>query len=84
MTRKQPTAVVPAEANTPEDGIRLQCADFIRIGLFAALSGYTPEEVRQKIEENLWRQGFEYVRAPDGCLLIDVAGYKRWARGERR
>lgn len=32
----------------------------------------------------MWVEGREYVRAPDGRLLIDMDGFEKWALGEQR
>jgi hypothetical protein len=49
---------------------------------FAELSGYTEKAIRRKIEEGIWLEGREYVKAPDRHILIDIAKVEKWARGE--
>lgn len=56
-------------------------ARFVRIALAATLTGYTEKAIRRKIEEGVWIEGREYVRAPDGAILIDMTAYEKWARG---
>ena len=51
-----------------------------RIPLFCQESGYSEKAVARKIEDGVWVEGCEYVRAPDGRLLIDMDGFNRWAR----
>jgi hypothetical protein len=53
-----------------------------RIPLFCQETGYSPKAVARKIEDGVWVEGREYVRAPDGRRLIDMEGYEAWARGE--
>ena len=51
-----------------------------RIPLFCQETGYSEKAVARKIEDDVWVEGREYVRAPDGRLLIDTEGYEAWAR----
>ena len=55
-----------------------------RIPLFCHETGYSEKAVARKIEDGVWVEGREYVRAPDGRLLIDMDGFNRWALGEQR
>jgi len=55
-----------------------------RIPLFCQETGYSEKAVARKIEDGVWVDGREYVRAPDGRLLIDMDGFNRWALGEQR
>lgn len=55
-----------------------------RIPLFCQESGYSEKAVARKIEDGVWVEGREYVRAPDGRLLIDMDGFEKWALGEQR
>ncbi|ABM32902.1 excisionase [Paracidovorax citrulli] len=54
-------------------------ARFIRIPKFCLDTGYTDRAVETKIHRGVWVEGKEYVRAPDGNVLIDMEGYNRWA-----
>ena len=47
---------------------------------FEQISGYTKRSVEAKILRGVWIEGREYVRAPDGRVLVDVDGYQKWAR----
>lgn len=51
---------------------------FKTIEQFAAESGYTPRAIRTKISRAVWMQDCVWRRAPDGRILIDVAGYEEW------
>ena len=55
-----------------------------RIPLFCQESGYSEKAVARKIEDGVWVEGREYVRAPDGRLLIDMDGFEKWALGDKR
>jgi hypothetical protein len=51
---------------------------------FEELTGYTVKAVERKIESDVWREGREYRKAPDGRILIDLEGYYKWVEGQRR
>lgn len=53
-----------------------------RIPLFCQETGYSEKAVARKIEDGVWVEGREYVRAPDGRRLIDTEAYEAWARSE--
>ena len=55
-----------------------------RIPLFCQETGYSPKAVARKIEDGVWVEGREYVRAPDGRRLIDMEGFNKWALGDKR
>jgi hypothetical protein len=59
-------------------------ARFVRIPLAEALTGYTAEAISTKVKRGVWLEGKEYIRAPDGSILIDLEGYERWAVGQRQ
>lgn len=46
--------------------------------------GYTEKAAERKIEEGIWRENREYIRAPDGHIMIDVEGVQRWAENQKR
>ena len=55
-------------------------AKYVKIGKFEELTGYTEKAVRRKIQEGVFVQGREFLKAPDGHILIDMEGYEKWAR----
>ncbi len=55
---------------------------FVLINKFCDLTGYTDKAVRRKIEEQVWVEGREYRRSPDGRVHIDIEGYERWLQRE--
>lgn len=52
---------------------------YLTISKFALESGYTENAIRTKIRDGVWREGAEWVKAPDGRVLIDVEGFNAWA-----
>lgn len=46
--------------------------------------GYTEKAVERKIEANVWREGREYRRAPDGHIMVDLQGVTRWVEDQKR
>lgn len=48
------------------------------------LIGYSAKAIRRKIEDGVWLEGYEYYRAPDHRIHIDLVGYMTWVKGERR
>lgn len=59
-------------------------ARLVTLSLFETVTGYSEKAVRRKIEEGVWLQGHEFIKAPDGRILVDMEGYQRWAFGQRR
>jgi hypothetical protein len=66
-----------------DESTRLQVAPapYVRIKLFALMSGYTENALRAKIEVGKWIEGREFRRSPDGEILISVHGVTRWIEG---
>lgn len=56
----------------------------VKLQLFCEQSGFTDKAIRRKIEDGRWLEHHEYVRAPDGSILIDQEGYELWARHSRK
>ncbi len=57
---------------------------YVIIKRFAELTGYTEKAVRRKIEDGVWLERREYLRAPDGRILMDLEGFQRWAENQRQ
>lgn len=55
-----------------------------RLPLFCQETGYSEKAVQRKIEDGKWTEGEQYVRAPDGRILVDIDGFNKWALGEQR
>lgn len=56
--------------------------NLVRIEKFCELTGYTPSAVRGKIASKDWREGEQYLKAPDGHVLVNLEGYHKWAEGQ--
>lgn len=56
-------------------------AGYVTIGLAATVTGYAEGAIRKKIERGIWVEGREWRRAPDGRVLISLAGYTKWVEG---
>ena len=56
--------------------------NLVRIEKFSEMTGYTPSAVRGKIASGDWIEGHQFVKAPDGHILISLEGYHRWAEGQ--
>lgn len=54
---------------------------YVTIKRAAEMTGYSQAAIRHKIERGDWREGKEYVRAPDGRILVNLKGYEAWAAG---
>jgi len=57
--------------------------DLITIDAFCERTGYTRKAVERKIQDGVWLEGYEFVRAPDRRILISIKGYDKWAVGQR-
>jgi hypothetical protein len=51
---------------------------YVLIPKAAELTGYSVKAIERKIERGIWRQGIEWVKAPDGHRMIDLRAYERW------
>jgi hypothetical protein len=80
---------LPHEAfdyRSPENGIqgagvselKVSPAPYVTIPLAAQVTGFTEKAIRRKIEEGVWLEGREFVKAPDGHILISIKGYSQW------
>lgn len=69
---------------TLTDGIGLVPERYVRPVLFWLLTGISKKAVERKIQRGAWLEGKEFIYDPDGLVLVDREGYKRWAEGRRR
>lgn len=53
----------------------------VTISFFSKQSGYTEKAIRNKIDRGDWSEHHHWVKAPDGRILIHVAGIERWIEG---
>ncbi len=52
----------------------------ITIKKFCTETGYTVQAVNSKISRGDWVRDKEYIKAPDGRILIDINGFHEWAQ----
>lgn len=68
--------------NTEEvTSVHVAPAPYVRIHLYAAISGLTEKAIRCKIEQGKWVEGKQFRRSPDGEIWISVNGVARWVEG---
>lgn len=58
--------------------------EYVRPSKFEELTGYSTEAVSAKIRKGVWLEGYEYIKAPDGNILIIMEGFYAWAAGQRQ
>jgi hypothetical protein len=46
-------------------------------------TGYSVPAIRRKIEKGVWQNGAQYIRAPDGCIFVDLDAVQAWVIGNR-
>ena len=62
----------------PERSVTVLPARYVLLPLANALTGYTVKAMERKIERGDWEEGKVWRRAPDGHIMIDIAGYHQW------
>lgn len=65
-------------APASETSVAVLPARYVLLPLANALTGYTVKAMERKIERGDWEEGKVWRRAPDGHIMIDIAGYHRW------
>jgi hypothetical protein len=60
--------------------ITVTAARFVTVDLASSMTGLSASAIRTKIARSIWVEGREYVRAPDGHLMIDLRGYEEWVQ----
>jgi hypothetical protein len=78
-----PTRLVDRSGGTRRTPM-ISPAKYVKLPLFESVTGYTEKAVRRKIEEGHWLEGGEYVRAPDGHILVNMEGYYKWVENPKR
>ena len=63
---------------TKEIPITVSCARYVLLSLANQITGYTVKAMQRKIERGDWIEGKVWIRAPDGHVLIDMEGYRKW------
>jgi hypothetical protein len=57
-------------------------SNYVLIKKFCELTGYTDKAVRHKVALGVWLEGKEYVRAPDGHIVINMDNYYKWVESK--
>ena len=52
--------------------------DYLTIGKYSLESGYSEKAIRSKINDGVWQENHEWLKAPDGRNLIIVEGVNLW------
>jgi hypothetical protein len=52
--------------------------DSLKVKKFCELTGWTPKAIEIKISRGVWINGREYIKAPDGNIVISIKGYESW------
>lgn len=65
-------------AGRPPEPAEVQTFDYVTIPLAATLSGLTPKAIERKVADGKWLEGKEWIRAPDGHIMISREGVKSW------
>lgn len=73
-----PRPAPPPQAPPPT--INVAPARFVTIALASVITGLSAGAIRTKIARSIWLEGREFVRAPDGHLMIDLQGYEAWVQ----
>jgi hypothetical protein len=55
---------------------------YVTVGIYAAISGRTQNSIRMKIRDGKWVENREFIRDPDGTILIDREGVQKWVLGK--
>ena len=75
-------AAAPHAAAPPRHGppvAQVAPARYVLPAVAALVTGYSVNAITRMIDERVWVEGAEWVKAPDGHCLIDLEGYEKWA-----
>lgn len=53
-------------------------ARYVLLPVANMLTGYSVKAIQCKIHRGEWQEGKVWRRAPDGRILIDIAGFEKW------
>ena len=65
-------------AGRPVAPPEVETFDYVTIELAATLSGLTVKAIQRKVQDGKWLEGKEWIRAPDGHIMISRQGVKSW------
>ena len=72
-------SVLSREADVPPRPVYLAPDRFVTVRVYATITGRTENSMRMKMRDGKWLEGREYIKDPDGTVLIDREGVQRWA-----
>jgi hypothetical protein len=72
-----------ARPRTTDAPIVVGTARYVLLPLANLLTGYSVKAMERKIERGDWQEGKVWKRAPDGRIVIDVLGYRRWVENPK-
>ena len=52
--------------------------EYPTVDKFSAESGYSEKAIRAKMSDGTWQEDQQWIKAPDGRVLIIVEGIKQW------
>jgi hypothetical protein len=53
-------------------------ARYVLLRAAQSATGYSVKAIQNKIDRGDWPEGEVWRRAPDGRIVIDIAGYEKW------
>jgi hypothetical protein len=51
---------------------------YVTVKIYAILTGRSANGIRMKMRDGKWLEKREFIRDPDGTILIDREGVQRW------
>lgn len=58
--------------------------NWVTVTKFCELSGYSEEDIQDKIDTKIWEEKSNWITAPDdGVVLISIRGFYEWVEGEK-
>ncbi|MGJ7506857.1 excisionase [Variovorax sp. GT1P44] len=51
---------------------------YVMVRVYAAITGRSENSIRMKIRDGKWLSGREFIKDPDGTVLIDREGVQKW------
>ena len=53
-------------------------ARYVLLPVATTMTGYSVKAIQCKIARGDWQEGKVWRRAPDGRIVIDIAGFEKW------
>lgn len=65
--------------NLTESDVPVALPKYIRAKAYARMTGISEAAIKNKRIEGVWREGIEWIKAPDGNIMIDWRAVDQWA-----